>query len=384
MCAPRTSVPSGERRMGSIASILPSHPCTLWGCRYRGFHTTSRWSLPPPSPKGGATVSYQCGECSKSFRLLNALNHHILTKHAGNAKAMMMKDGKLVPVEVAAPAASPTVTATPAPNRTPTAPVGMAFPGMPLGAAPFGGVGGSMSPVGASTGTAPGAHNGDTEPGEEVSTDDKKSAFVCTICQKTFRLEAALQHHYQAKHNMKAPSSVAPTSASTAEKGAGGEAATRGVADDATTKAPASVAEYVRQQEGELPSAPQYHLDVAPNAPEESEIAVHWRCVNHCVLMGQISDISVGYVFEDQVLQFTLATNFEAPSPGDPDKDFHLVRVYDESFWKPLKDQLRDGDVVMVDGRLRLVPQYDAVLRKYYHHPVVQVFPGSGFAIRTH
>eukprot|EP00796_Vickermania_ingenoplastis_P010160 gene10160-7114_t len=368
--------PASLRRSEAVAAPFLSAP-------HRSLHSSAVHRMPPPGVGGGAAAMYQCGECGKSFRLLNALNHHIMTKHAGNAKAMVMKDGKLEPVGAAAAASAKSTPAGAPPNGAPPNPsvsaAGMAFPGMPIGGAPFGGVGSSTQPPTApSSGAAAGS---ETEPGE-AADDDKKSAFVCTICQKTFRLEAALQHHYQAKHNMSAPNTAAGTESKNPASAADGTAGTAGgtnvgVADDAT-QAPVNAAEYLRQQEGDLPSAPQYHLDVAPNAPDESDIAVHWRCVNLCVLMGIISDIQVGYVFEDHVLQFTLATHFEAPSPGDPDRDFHLVRVYDEKYWGPLKDSFKDGDVVLVNGRLRLVPQYDATLRKYYHHPVVQVFPDCG------
>nr|4DNI_A Chain A, Fusion protein of RNA-editing complex proteins MP42 and MP18 [Trypanosoma brucei brucei TREU927] len=132
-----------------------------------------------------------------------------------------------------------------------------------------------------------------------------------------------------------------------------------------------------------LPQAPQYHLDVAPNAPEEGEVAAHWRCVNHCVMLGVVQNIQEGFVFEDKVLQFTLITDFEGPSPGDPDKDFHTVRVFDSDYSSRVKEQLRDGEWFLVTGRLRMVPQYDGSMRKYYHYPVIQVHPGCGSVLKV-
>lgn len=350
--------------------------------------TASRHSLFRSSPllllPSTGSALYQCGDCSKTFRLLNALNHHIMTKHGGKAKALhRMPDGKLEPVD-AATATSSSKPASSVGTPKPAAPM-TGFPSM----APFGGLTGTSFGASASHVAPTASASAEAaEPGEGSEADgEKQAAFVCTICQKTFRLEAALQHHYQAKHNMAAPASA------TAASSAGGEGASDGgtavpgatspAASEDATKGPATASEYVRQQEAELPTAPQYHLDVAPNAPDEADVAAHWRCNNFSVLMGIVQDIKTGYVFEDHVLQFTVATQFEAPSPGDPDKDFHLVRVYEESFWRPLKEELKDGDVVLVNGRLRMVPQYDAVLRKYYHHPVVQVFPGTGLAMKT-
>lgn len=338
----------------------------------RSFHCISPIHRAPL----GSPVMYQCGECAKSFRLLNALSHHIMTKHAGKAKAMMMKDGKLEAVSATSPSStSATPSSRPVMTGSPSAsPSGMSFPGMPLAAAPFGGNAAGTVPPASSTATASGGQAAEAD--EAGTEDDKKNAFVCTICQKTFRLEAALQHHYLAKHNMSAPSTSAEGAAKDAVKDS------TAVMEDAT-KTPLNAVEYVHQQETELPNAPQYHLDFAPNAPEEGDIAVHWRCVNSCTVMGAVSDVKDGYVFEERVLQFTVATTFESPSPGDPDKDFHLVRVYDESVWQPLKEQIKEGDVVLATGQLRLIPQYDAALRKYYHYPVVQVHPGSGMATKT-
>lgn len=407
------------------------------------FHHTRLLRL-PSTLSSSSSLPFQCGDCGKNFRLLNALHHHILTKHAGKAQAMKAVDGKLQPVESDQAGKSVTSVASKRTSSFSTSSGSSAaypamappFPGMPIGvggglpigcgvgcniekkpsATPSGGV-----PHGNSSATVTGSTSaGDPEKSETPTfssseqtpsgamsgtavDDDRqgKSTFVCTICQKTFRLEAALQHHYQAKHNMNAPvtTSSGNSSSSTGEASAthGGSAESvvsgsgssttpasgGGAITDDATKAPMTIAEYVRQQESDLPSATQYHLDVAPNAPEEGDIAAHWRCVNSCVLMGKIADISEGYVFESNVLQFTLMTHFEAPSPGDPDKDFHLVRVYDETYWRSLKNSLKEGDMVLVNGRLRQVPQYDATLRKYYHHPVVQVHPGAGMAIKT-
>lgn len=405
------------------------------------FHHTSILRLPITSST--SSLPYQCGDCGKSFRLLNALNHHILTKHGGKAQAMKANGGKMEPVEIekthnsttSSGGASFSSSGSSSGNVSVAhfASMGSQFPGMPLGVVggmPVGngigfGIGGaSPTTTSAASGQASSGtqSNSSAEPamapqdptpssgsgGGITSEDDKqnKSTFVCTICQKTFRLEAALQHHYQAKHNMSAPITASssgsnstgevnssPSNRSSPESSLAGGASGEGgnlssgaggaaITDDAT-KAPVTLAEYVRHQENELPAATQYHLDVAPNAPEEGDIAAHWRCVNSCVFMGKISDVSEGYVFEDHVLQFTLATHFDGPSPGDPDKDFHLVRVYDAAYWKLLKNAVKDGDSVLVSGRLRQVPQYDPTLRKYYHHPVVQVYPGVGTAVKV-
>lgn len=346
------------------------------------------------APKGSA--QYQCGECGKNFRLLNALNHHIMTKHGGKAKALVSKDGELEEVAAASTAgASPETGGSAASQsvagaKNPLPSAGSLFPGM--FAAPFGAPLDTMRTNAADGSAAAAAAAGEGVTAESgaapVSDDVDKRLFVCTVCQKTFRLEAALQHHYQAKHNMEMPQSGAGsvggaggTSSPVSSSPSADEEA--GTARVDATQAPLNATQYVQQQEGALPQAPEYHLDVAPNAPEEGDVAAHWRCVNTCVLLGSVTDVQEGYVFEDHVLQFTLVTAFEGPAPGDPDKDFHTVRVYDERYWGPIRDQLREGAQCCVTGRLRMVPQFDTSLKKYYHFPVVQVFPGTGSVLQV-
>ncbi|KPI84273.1 putative RNA-editing complex protein [Leptomonas seymouri] len=422
----------------------------------RALHTTPLCLTPKEAP-------YQCGGCGKTFRLLNALHHHILTRHGNNAKALMKKDGELVEMTAEqlkggshSGASAPSVPGlSAAPSSHPSSPsfssstaalpavggvgavpaTGPGFPG--LFGAPFGAAAdlntppaASSAPAGAVAGTpiasavrAPGssaaasgsASTSGASADAPAEADTEKRIHVCTICQKTFRLEAALQHHYQAKHNMDMPSlmgsgssssggatsSASSSSAvaggfagfgssgsSTAANGIGGAAVDAPPGGDASSSssfslAGMSAAQYIRQQEGTLPDAPQYHLDVAPNAPEEGDVAAHWRCVNLCVLMGSVQEVEEGYVFEDHVLQFTVATDFANPSPGDPDMDFHTVRVYGDEFWKPLKADIQAGGRFVVTGRLRMVPQFDTVMKKYYHYPVIQVFPGTGNVVRV-
>ncbi|KPA74237.1 putative mitochondrial RNA-editing complex protein [Leptomonas pyrrhocoris] len=423
----------------SLVGFTPAMTATA-----RLLHTTSLSLAPKEAP-------YQCGECGKTFRLLNALNHHILTRHGNKAKALMKKDGALVEMTAeqlkgsshSGAAASPIPGLSAAPSSplgaaaavgggggaAAAAPAGSGFPGVfgaPFGSPPTSSSSPAVSAafIGAVPGVSPtpaaGAPGSNADAATDAATDTatadedaEKRSFVCTICQKTFRLEAALQHHYQAKHNMDMPSMIggsgsgngtAASSSSSATAGglagfgsgaattaansfgaaamgsaAGGEASS----SSSASLGGMSAAQYIRQQEGTLPDAPQYHLDVAPNAPEEGDIAAHWRCVNLCVLMGSVREVEDGYVFQDHVLQFTVATEFANPSPGDPDMDFHTVRVYGDEFWQPLKADIQAGGRFLVTGRLRMVPQYDTVMKKYYHYPVIQVFPGTGNVVRA-
>ena len=99
--------------------------------------------------------------------------------------------------------------------------------------------------------------------------------------------------------------------------------------------------------------------------------------------MGTVQDVQEGYVFEDPVVQFTLVTDFQNPSPGDPDRDLHTVRVYGAEFGQTAKKVLEEGKRVLVSGRLRLVPQFEAATNKYYHFPVVMVQSGCGSVVQA-
>lgn len=382
------------------------------------FASTALLKAPATPTAAAAAAQYQCGECAKTFRLLNALNHHIMTKHAGQAKALVMKEGKLEEVSVAsAPSTTAAAQAPPAAAAAGTAagrPTPASFPSLFPGA-PMGGPTGAPAPSSGATAAAGAtvevrsqptpSPSSSSPPAAEASTAAEAAAeegavadrrvFVCAVCQKTFRLEAALQHHYLAKHNMEMPTAAgaasSPSAAGHPDVGSSGSLAAAGAhaGDGGATvvevgersAAAASLLHYARQQEASLPQAPQYHLDVAPNAPEEGDVAAHWRCVNQCVLMGTVQDVQEGYVFEDHVLQFTVVTSFEGPSPGDPDKDFHTVRLYEEDYWRALRPKLREGGSCLVSGRLRMVPQYETALKKYFHFPVLQVYPGSGTVV---
>ncbi|EPY19292.1 RNA-editing complex protein [Strigomonas culicis] len=303
-----------------------------------------------------------------------------MTKHGGAAKALTYKDGRLQEVQSARDEKAAPAPAAPPPEERPVMGGGSGFDsflagvaGRPLAA------GTTVPPVPSTVPAASPTATAADEPegaGPSEGAEEDAQLFVCTVCQKTFRLQAALQHHYQAKHNMEMPSASAAAATGSAEAAAAASAPPQSAED--ATQGKVSVEEYVRQQDGELPQAVQYHLDVAPGAPEEGDIAAHWRCVNSHLLMGPVQEIQEGYVFEDHVLQFTVATDFEGPAQGEPDKDFHTVRVHDDAYWGALRSKLKEGDVVVVSGRLRMVPQYDTLLKKYYHFPVVQVEPGAG------
>ena len=316
------------------------------------------------APTAGADKVFQCSECKKTFRLAAALNHHIKTKHGGNAQAITVgPDGK--PIADEAPAATPAATSS----------TGSAA------AAAAGPAGAPEAPKGTGKTVVTDATD---KPAPPVEEDPNKKGFECTICGKAFRLKAALEHHYQAKHNMKMPGTEGDSTAAVSESGG-----TMTTTDATTTTTSATGAtttvtdslpagfQYVQAGQPIDPQPPQYHLEVAPNAPEESEIAAHAHCVNQITLVGVVADVSHGYVFEDPAIQFTIATDFDNPPAGEPNKDFHTIRILGDETCSRVKEFIKDGNTVLVNGRLRMVPQFEPLTNKYYHFPVVHLHDGA-------
>jgi hypothetical protein len=446
------------------SSSSPSSSCCSSSCSFAGtvapfVADAKRFQSVP------GAASYKCSACGKAFRMPNALTHHITTKHGGDAQSIPLDSAGKPITTIGSTSTSSTTTATatttpPAASNQQQTPTQTSPPQQQQPPSASSSTSSASSipvpdPTGVSTDSPPASSQQQQISEEEFS----KKSFVCTICQKPFRIEAALLHHYKAKHGIEqaggseipaAPelSSEATTSTTQQQQSnLSNEAQTSTNPNEQTVSvndvsqtmintqqqqqqqqqaSSASSAQYQihnqqQQQQQQIqhattasetvtaPLPPQYHLDVAPNAPEEREIAVHHACVNNITLLGAAQDAAVGYVFEDRVLQFVVATAFDSPAPGDPDRDFHTVRVYlkggdsckddqtlvDNYFGKDIADQLMmmssssssasgsnknlPTKKVLVSGRLRMVPQYEPTTGRYYHFPVVQVQQGSGY-----
>lgn len=131
-----------------------------------------------------------------------------------------------------------------------------------------------------------------------------------------------------------------------------------------------------------------------------SGVASQSSSINSVSLVGVAHDIQLGFVFEESVLQFTLTTtslqtNTLVPSlPGSSaanpslgagateecvvEKDHHVVRCFGEVFSQEVQQKIKEGSVVCVSGRLRLNPQLEPSVNKYYYFPYIQVQPPYG------
>lgn len=104
--------------------------------------------------------------------------------------------------------------------------------------------------------------------------------------------------------------------------------------------------------------------------------------INSVTLIGVAHDIQSGYVFEDAVTQFTVTTTSLDTTHADQEcvveKDHHTVRCFGEVFAQDVRARVKEGNIVCVNGRLRLNPQLEPSSNKYYYFPYIQVQPPHG------
>ncbi|EAN77930.1 KREPA6 [Trypanosoma equiperdum] len=106
------------------------------------------------------------------------------------------------------------------------------------------------------------------------------------------------------------------------------------------------------------------------------------KSVNSVTLVGVVHDIQSGFVYEDAVTQFTLTTtSIDTTHPTQEvvvEKDHHTIRCFGELFSAEVKQKVKEGNVVCVNGRLRLSPQLEPSCNKHFYFPYIQVQPPHG------
>nr|CCC93665.1 unnamed protein product [Trypanosoma congolense IL3000] len=106
------------------------------------------------------------------------------------------------------------------------------------------------------------------------------------------------------------------------------------------------------------------------------------KSVNSVTLVGVVHDIQSGFVYEDAVTQFTLTTtSIDTTHPTQEvvvEKDHHTIRCFGELFSAEVKQKVKEGNVVCVNGRLRLSPQLEPTCNKHFYFPYIQVQPPHG------
>lgn len=106
------------------------------------------------------------------------------------------------------------------------------------------------------------------------------------------------------------------------------------------------------------------------------------KSLNNVTLVGVVHDIQSGFVYEDAVTQFTLTTTSldSTTQSGEcaVEKDHHTVRCFGDTFSAEMKSKLKEGNVVCVNGRLRMNPQLEPSCNKHFYFPFVHVQPPHG------
>ena len=106
------------------------------------------------------------------------------------------------------------------------------------------------------------------------------------------------------------------------------------------------------------------------------------KSINNVTLVGVVHDIQTGFVFEDPVTQFTLTTtSIDTTNPAHEcvvEKDHHTVRCFGDLFSADVKSRIKEGNVVCINGRMRLNPQLEPSCNKHFYFPFIHVQPPHG------
>lgn len=106
------------------------------------------------------------------------------------------------------------------------------------------------------------------------------------------------------------------------------------------------------------------------------------KSLNNVTLVGVVHDIQTGFVYEDAVTQFTLTTTSldttTAAGECAVEKDHHTIRCFGDTYSSDIKAKLKEGNVVCVNGRLRMNPQLEPSCNKHFYFPFVHVQPPHG------
>eukprot|EP00658_Telonema_sp_P-2_P032463 TRINITY_DN24036_c0_g1_i3.p1 TRINITY_DN24036_c0_g1~~TRINITY_DN24036_c0_g1_i3.p1 ORF type:complete len:164 (+),score=29.32 TRINITY_DN24036_c0_g1_i3:58-549(+) len=106
------------------------------------------------------------------------------------------------------------------------------------------------------------------------------------------------------------------------------------------------------------------------------------KSLNNVTLVGVVHDIQTGFVYEDAVTQFTLTTTSldTTTSSGEcaVEKDHHTIRCFGDTYSSDIKAKLKEGNVICVNGRLRMNPQLEPSCNKHFYFPFVHVQPPHG------
>ena len=221
----------------------------------------------------------------------------------------------------------------------------------------------------------------------EIIVDGEKK-YQCTICGKAFKTQLGLTGHFETKHPGQA-TGVA-TSGTTTE---GGRYAIPINLEDipAYVPTPVDMSKFPGQGAGEIDPKGAALAEELRNATVslEQDVVVHARACTNITLSGVVIEMKSGYQGLIPVLQFTLLVEGDVlPQPQggteetkQAEQTVHppetvVVRVYGSALVKRAQTSIREGNLVLVIGLLKLNPV--PLGARCYHNPYVTVSDGGG------
>ncbi|ESL10292.1 RNA-editing complex protein MP81 [Trypanosoma rangeli SC58] len=128
---------------------------------------------------------------------------------------------------------------------------------------------------------------------------------------------------------------------------------------------------------------------VPPAAVEHQALQVHLRAGSNTVLLGRIADVQHGFLGTVAVTQYVLEVEEEGPAAdagaeGEAslpatESELIVVRCMGDNFPAALlKEQVRLGSTVLVQGTLRMNRHLDNASKRIHAYPFVQVVPPLG------
>nr|4DK3_C Chain C, RNA-editing complex protein MP81 [Trypanosoma brucei]4DK3_D Chain D, RNA-editing complex protein MP81 [Trypanosoma brucei]4DK6_C Chain C, RNA-editing complex protein MP81 [Trypanosoma brucei]4DK6_D Chain D, RNA-editing complex protein MP81 [Trypanosoma brucei]4DKA_C Chain C, RNA-editing complex protein MP81 [Trypanosoma brucei]4DKA_D Chain D, RNA-editing complex protein MP81 [Trypanosoma brucei] len=100
------------------------------------------------------------------------------------------------------------------------------------------------------------------------------------------------------------------------------------------------------------------------------------RAGSNALMIGRIADVQHGFLGAMTVTQYVL----EVDGGASGEKEFIVIRCMGDNFPASLlKDQVKLGSRVLVQGTLRMNRHVDDVSKRLHAYPFIQVVPPLGY-----
>lgn len=245
----------------------------------------------------------------------------------------------------------------------------------PAAAAPQAAPGAPVSTLAAAPTPAPAAVAPPAPARVMPSSTDRK--FACRSCTRTFRLLDAIVTHYETAHGSKMTEDALEHY----------RAVARGEASGPPPAVKVSAAPEEGRASATHPSQEYCPESVAAQqrAMPEVEVAAHIRSFSNAALMGSVVEVRHGFLGARAVTQLLLRVDEEATasaaeaSPRTAEgPELVTVRCFGEQFAVTVREGVREGTVVLVNGVLKMNRLVDTDSRRSHAYPYVKVMPPFG------